>query len=135
MTRLVLRWAINAIAIWVAIALLRGRGLQVAQGGWLPILGLAVIFGLINALLRPLIEILTCPLIILTLGLGTLLINTLMFWLTGLIGNQFGFGFTVDGIWPAFLGALIVSLVSLVLTLLLHDELKGRRPARPSRHA
>ena len=135
MTRLVLRWAINAIAIWVAITLLQGHGLQVSQGGWLPILGLAVIFGLINALLRPLIEILTCPLIILTLGLGTLLINTLMFWLTGWIGNQFGIGFTVDGIWPAFLGALIVSLVSLVLTMLLHDELKGRRPARPRRNA
>jgi putative membrane protein len=135
MTRLVLRWAINAIAIWVAITLLQGHGLQVAQGGWLPILGLAVIFGLINALLRPLIEILTCPLIILTLGLGTLLINTLMFWLTGVIGNQFGIGFTVDGIWPAFLGALIVSVVSMVLTLLLHDELRGRRAARPRRNA
>jgi putative membrane protein len=135
MTRLVLRWAINAIAIWVAITLLQGRGLEVAQGGWLPILGLAVIFGLINALLRPLIEILTCPLIILTLGLGTLLINTLMFWLTGQIGNQFGIGFTVNGLWPAFLGALIVSVVSMVLTLLLHDELRGRRPGRRSRNA
>src|SRR3979409_827593 len=110
MTRLILRWAINAIAIWVAITLLQDRGLTVAQGGWLPILGLSVIFGLINALLRPLMEILTCPLIIMTLGLGTLLINTLMFWLTGVIGNQFGIGFTVDGIWPAFLGALIVSV-------------------------
>ena len=101
MTRLILRWAINAVAIWAAITLLRGHGLELAQSGWLPIVGLALIFGLMNALLRPLIEILTCPLIILTLGLGTLLINTLMFWLTGLIGGQFGIGFTLSGFWPA----------------------------------
>ena len=135
MTRLILRWAINAVAIWAAITLLQGRGLELSHSGWLPIVGLALIFGLMNALLRPLIEILTCPLIILTLGLGTLLINTLMFWLTGLIGSQFGIGFTLNGFWPAFLGALICSVVSLVLTMLLHDELKGRRPRRDVRRA
>lgn len=135
MTRLILRWAINAVAIWAAITLLQGHGLELAHSGWLPIVGLALIFGLMNALLRPLIEILTCPLIILTLGLGTLLINTLMFWLTGLIGSQFGIGFTLSGFWPAFLGALICSVVSLLLTLLLHDELKGRRPRRDIRRA
>jgi putative membrane protein len=90
-------------------------------------LALAVIFGLINALLRPLIEVLTCPLIILTLGLGTLLINTLLFWLSGLIGQQFEVGFTVDNFWAAFFGALVVTLVSTILTLLVKDELKGRR--------
>ncbi len=133
MTRLILRWAINAVAIWAAITLLQGRGIELTQTGWLPIVGLALIFGLLNALLRPLIEILTCPLIILTLGLGTLLINTLLFWLTGLIGSQFGIGFTVAGFWPAFLGALIVSIVSVLLTMLLHDELKNRRPRREAR--
>ena len=70
MIRLVLRWAINAVAIWAAITLLQGRGIELTQTGWVPIVGLALIFGLMNALLRPLIEILTCPLIILTLGLG-----------------------------------------------------------------
>ena len=127
MTRMILRWAINAIAIWAAITLMQGRGIEAASGGWVPILGLAVIFGLLNALVRPVIELLTCPLIILTLGLGTLLINTLLFWLTGLIGAQFEVGFTVDGFWPAFWGALIVSLVSFALTMLLRDELKPRR--------
>ena len=134
MTRMLLRWAINTIAIWAAISLLRGHGLELSRTGWLPILGLALIFGLINALLRPLIELLTCPLIILTLGLGTLLINTLLFWLTGLIGRQFGIGFTVTGFWPAFLGALIVSIVSMALTMLLRDELRNRRP-RPQPRA
>ncbi len=132
MTRIILRWAINAIAIWAAISLLQGRGLELTRTGWLPILGLALIFGLINALVRPVIELLTCPLIILTLGLGTLLINTLLFWLTGLIGSQFGIGFIVTGFWPAFWGALIVSIVSMALTMLLRDELKDRRP-RPQR--
>jgi putative membrane protein len=129
MTRLILRWAINAIAIWVAITYV--PGIHEAQTGWVPILGLALIFGLVNALLRPLIELLTCPLIILTLGLGTLLINTLLFWLTGVIGSQFGIGFTVDGFWPAFLGALVVTVISVVLTMLVRED-KQRRP-RPRR--
>ena len=132
MTRLILRWAINAVAIWAAITLMQGRGIEVEAGGWVPIIILALIFGFLNALVRPVIELLTCPLIILTLGLGTLLINTLLFWLTGVIGNQFQAGFSVDGFWPAFWGALIGSLVSFVLTLLLHDELKRDRN-RPRR--
>ncbi len=130
MSRLILRWAINAIAIWAAITLMRGNGITVEAAGWAPIIILALIFGLLNALVRPVIELLTCPLIILTLGLGTLLINTLLFWLTGVIGDQFNAGFSVDGFWPAFWGALIVSLVSFVLTMLLHDELKRDRPRR-----
>jgi putative membrane protein len=125
MTKLILRWAINAFALWVAINYV--PGIHADQADWLPIIGLALIFGLINALLRPLIVLLTCPLIILTLGLGTLLINTLLFWLAGLIGSEFGIGFTVDGFWPAFLGALVVSVISTVLTLLLKDDSEGHR--------
>jgi putative membrane protein len=132
MTKLILRWAINAIALWVAVTFVPGIS---GPKDWLSIILLALIFGLINALLRPLIELLTCPLIILTLGLGTLLINTFLFWLSGLIGQYFGVGFTVpagwQGFWTAFLGALVVSVVSVVLTLLLKDELRGRRRPRP----
>jgi putative membrane protein len=127
MQKLILRWIINAVALWVAITFVPGIH---QQGGWPALLALAVIFGLINALLRPLIEILTCPLIILTLGLGTLLINTLLFWLSGLIGQQFGVGFTVDNFWAAFFGALVVTLVSTILTLLLKDELSSQWKAR-----
>lgn len=124
MQKLIIRWLINAVALWVAITFVPGIH---AQGGWLAILALAVIFGLVNALLRPVLSVLTCPLIILTLGLGTLLINTLLFWLSGWVGAQFGIGFTVDGFWPAFFGSLIVTLVSLILTLLVKDELEGKR--------
>jgi len=128
MPRFILRWIINAIALYAAIVLVPGIRLQSGQANqWLAILLLALVFGLLNALLRPLIMMLTCPLIILTLGLGTLLINTLLFYLTGWIGNQFGWGFTVEGFWSAFLGALVVSVVSIALNLILKDEMRPRR--------
>lgn len=128
MSRFILRWVVNAIALYAAILLVPGIEMQGGQTSpWLAILLLALVFGLLNALLRPLIVFLTCPLIILTLGLGTLLINTFLFYLTGLIGRQFGWGFTVDGFWPAFLGALVVSVVSIVLNVILKDEIRPRR--------
>lgn len=125
MGKLIIRLVINAIALWLAITFVPGIK---AEPSWLGIFGLALIFGLVNALLRPLLTLLTCPFLILTLGLGTLLINTLLFWLSGLIGAQFGIGFTVDGFWPAFFGALIVTLVSIILTMVVKDELRGRKP-------
>jgi putative membrane protein len=70
---------------------------------------------------------LTCPLIFLTLGLFTLLINTFLFWMTSVVGQAFGIGFTVAGFWPAFLGGLVVTVVSVVLSLILKDELKSRK--------
>jgi len=84
---------------------------------------------LVNALLRPLLKLLSCPLIILTLGLFTLLINTFLFWLTGQIGQFFHIGFTVAApqFWNAFLGGLIVSVISILLSLILRDELKDRK--------
>jgi putative membrane protein len=125
MTKFIIRWVINAIALYLAIFLLDGRGV-VFNGNWISIIWLALIFGLVNAFLRPLLSVLTCPLIILTLGLFTLLINTFLFWLTGWIGQAFNLGLTVDGFWPAFLGGLIVSVVSIVLSMIFKDEL-GRR--------
>lgn len=124
MTKLILRWIINAIALFLAVYFVPGVNLE---GAWTSILWLALIFGLINAFLRPLLKLLTCPLIFLTLGLFTLLINTFLFWLTGQAGQAFGVGFTVTGFVPAFLGGLVVTTVSIVLSLILKDELKGRR--------
>ncbi|HEX7973058.1 MAG TPA: phage holin family protein [Anaerolineales bacterium] len=122
MNNFLLRWAINAVALYAAIKLV--PGIHLRSGGTdaiLAIILLALVFGLLNALLRPIIMAMTCPLLILSLGLGTLLINTLLFYLTGWIGTQFGWGFTLAGFWPAFLGALVVSVVSILLTLLLKD--------------
>lgn len=129
MTRFILRWAINTAAIFLAIRFVPGITLQ---GGWVAVIGLALIFGLVNAILRPLLKLLTCPLIILTLGLFTLLINTFLFWLTGQIGQIFGIGLTMNGFWPAFLGGLVVTVVSVLLTLILRDEL--RHQPRPHPH-
>ena len=127
MSKLIIRWGINAVALYAAIYLLAGRGINPQFTNWYEIIWLALIFGLVNAVIRPLLTVLSCPMLLLTLGLGSLLINTLMFYLTGLIGTQFGVGFTVDGFWPAFLGGLIVSIVSFVLSLLFNSELKGRK--------
>ena len=126
MTKFILRLCINAIALYLAALLLPGIALN---GEPVSILWLALIFGLVNALVRPLISILTCPLIILTLGLFTVVINTFLFWLTSVIGQSFGIMLSIsDPVWwNAFLCGLVVSVVSVVLTLILKDELKGRK--------
>lgn len=124
MKKFLLRLLVNAIALYVAIALLNGRGITPQSDNWISLIWLALIFGVINAVLRPILVVLGCPFIILTLGLGALLINTLLFYLAGEIGKAFGVGFTVWGFMPAFLGALIVSVVSLIFNSLLKDELR-----------
>jgi putative membrane protein len=126
MTKFILRWVINAIALYLAVLVLPGIDLR---SGLVSILWLALIFGLINALFRPLLQFLTCPLIILTLGLFTLVINTFLFWLTSVIGQSFGLALIINDPvwWNAFLGGLIVTLVSVAMTMVLKDELKGRR--------
>ncbi|HQU35207.1 MAG: hypothetical protein CNIPEHKO_00626 [Anaerolineales bacterium] len=126
MTKFIVRLCVNAIALYLAALLLPGIALN---GEPISILWLALIFGLVNALFRPLLKFLTCPLIILTLGLFTLVINTFLFWLTSVIGQSFGIMLSIsDPVWwNAFLGGLVVSVVSVVLTLILKDELKGKK--------
>jgi putative membrane protein len=131
MKKFVLELVINAFAFFVAITVLAGRGIApTGENVWLNYVVLALIFAVINAILRPILSLLGCPLIILTLGLGVLLINTLLFALTGMIGTRFGFGFSVDGFWPAFLGALVVSLIGMVLHWILRDEFRDNRDRR-----
>ena len=130
MIRFILRWAINAAAIFLAIRFVPGIALQ---SGWVSVIWLALIFGLVNAFLSPLLKLLTCPLIILTLGLFTLLINTFLLWLTGQIGYLFGMGLTMNGFWPALLAGVVVTVVSVVLTMILHDEMRPHRMPRPRR--
>jgi putative membrane protein len=126
MTKFILRLLINAIALYLAVLIVPGLELQSSM---LSVVWLALIFGVINALFRPLLQFLTCPLIILTLGLFTLVINTFLFWLTSVIGQSFGIALLIsDPVWwNAFLGGLVVSIVSVVMTMILKDELKGRR--------
>jgi len=122
MTKFFVRWLINAIALYAAVMIVPGIDPQ--SGSWVSYIWLALIFGVVNAFLGPLLKILTCPLILLTLGLFTLVVNTGLFYLAGYIGNSFGVGFTVAGFWPAFLGSVVVSIVSIVLSLVFKDELK-----------
>jgi len=126
MSRFFLRWFINAVALFAAVSIVPGIHQQPGATNWLSFLWLALIFGLLNALFRPLLKFLTCPLIILTLGVFTLVINTFLFWLAGLVGTNFHVGFTVDGFWPAFLGGLVVSVISVVLTAVFKDERKKK---------
>jgi putative membrane protein len=114
---------INALALFAAAVVVKGVGVEEGRWtGWIVFAVVAVIFGLVNALIRPLLKVLTCPLILLTLGLFTLVINALMLWLTGAISQFFDLGFYVDGFWPAFWGGLVVSVVSVVLNLVVRDE-------------
>ena len=118
------RLLVNAAALWVATRIVPG---VTFDGGPLPMLGVALVFGMLNASLRPLAKILTFPLIIVTLGIFALVINGLMLWLTSSLSSTLGFGFHVSGFWAAFWGALVVSVVSLMLSLLIYDP--SRRPA------
>lgn len=124
MTKFIIRVAINAVGLYAAVWLIPGIDYL---GDWTGILWLALIIGLLNALVRPLLKFLTCPLIILTLGLFTIIINTVMLLLTRTIGQNLGIGLSVDGFWSALLGSLVMSVVSIVMSLIFRDELKGRK--------
>ncbi|MCS7011596.1 MAG: phage holin family protein [Anaerolineales bacterium] len=130
--KFILRWAINAAALYVAVVLLPNH--IHLQGHPLNVIWLALIFGLVNAILRPPAKALSCLLILLTLGLFTLVINALLFALTGWIGSQFGVGFTLSPpwFWSAFLGSLVTSIVSAVLSFFLRDELNGHSRKKKS---
>jgi putative membrane protein len=117
--RFLLRLLINAAALWVAVQLV--HGITYAGGGWLPFLGVALVFGLVNAFIRPVLKLLSLPLIFLTLGLFALVVNGAMLWLTSALSGALGLGFHVDGCWTAILGALIVSIVSALLSVFLAE--------------
>jgi putative membrane protein len=123
LVKLLIRWVILSISLLVAAWLV--PGIRVREDAWTVYAGMAVILGLVNAVVRPLLKLLSCPLIIVTLGLFVLVINGLALWLASKIAvNLFGVGFYVAGFWSAFLGALIVSLVSVILNILLRDEIE-----------
>ena len=122
MNAFLIRWAINTLALYAAIAIV--PGIKPESTRWFALLILGLIFGLLNAVLRPILKLLTCPLIMLSLGFFVLILNTVLFILTGWLGSQFHIGFTVQNFGAAFLGALVTSVVSFFLTLLLKDELK-----------
>ena len=119
--KLLIRWVISALALFVAVWLV--PGITVEADGWVIYAVMAVILGLVNAIVRPLLKLLTCPLILLTLGLFVLVINGVTLWLASSIAvNWFNVGFYVRDFWSAFLGALIVSIVTVVLSALVRED-------------
>jgi putative membrane protein len=117
--RFLLRLLVNAAALWIATQIVPGVR---HSGPWTSLLLVALVFGLLNAIVRPILQLLTCPLILLTLGLFTFVINALMLWLTSAVSESFGLGFHVDGFIPAFLGALVVTVVSVLLSVIFRES-------------
>jgi putative membrane protein len=122
-----------AAALGVATGLVPGIKLLTggfwAQAGTL--LVVAVIFGLINATLKPLIKVVGCAFYVLTLGLAALFVNGLLLWLTSVIAGDLTLPFHVTGFWPAFWGAIIVGLVSWLLNLIVGDDRRPRGDQPP----
>jgi putative membrane protein len=117
MPSLLLRWIGTGLALWVATRVVPGVDYQ---GPWWGLLVVAIVFGLVNALVRPLVVALTCPFVILTLGLGLLLINGAMLGLTAWLAGDW---LRIEGCVPAVLGAILISLVSFLFNLLLGGRL------------
>ncbi|MGH7507398.1 MAG: phage holin family protein [Longimicrobiales bacterium] len=117
----IIRLIVTAVALWAAVELVPGIE---HTGSWTSLLMVALVFGLVNAVIRPILLALTCPLVLLTLGLFILVLNALMLWLTGTISGMLGLGFTVAGFVPAFIGGLVVGIVSTVLNIFVGREKK-----------
>ena len=118
-----LRLLINAAALWVATRLVSGISYT---GDGVSLFGVALVFGVLNVSIKPILFFLSFPFLIVTLGLFTLVLNAVMLLLTGAASDALGLGFTVDGFGAAFLGGLVVSIVSFVLSLLVPEH-EGER--------
>jgi len=119
--KLIIRWAITSFSLFVAAWLV--PGIRVEGDAWRIYAIMAIILGLVNAIVRPVLKVLSCPLIILTLGLFIFVVNALTLWLaSGIAVKWFRVGFYVDGFVPAFLGSLVVSIVSIILNLIVKEE-------------
>jgi putative membrane protein len=124
MKNFVVKTIANAGALAVAIWLLDDITLSGGSTGRkvLTLILVALLFGLVNFVVKPIVKVLTLPLFILTLGLITLVVNALMLMLTSWLAGQFNLSFHVDGFWTAVLGGLIISIVSWALNMVLPDE-------------
>ncbi len=113
MSYVILRVMINALSIVIAVKLVDGITFT---GEWWKMIIVGAVFGIVNSVIKPVVQLFSIPFIILTLGLFTLIINTLMLALTASFSSAFHLGFEIRGFWPAFWGAVIVSVVSMLLS-------------------
>lgn len=122
---LVIKVLVNAVALWVCTLLISGivvggsdQGTRIAT-----LVGVALIFGLVNAVIKPIVKTVGCAFYILTLGLIGLVVNALLFLLVGWISGQLGLPFEVSGFGAAFWGAIVMAIVGFVLHLVIPDSL------------
>lgn len=120
--KLIIRWIFTSLALFVAAYLVPGISVEGTEA-WKVYAIMALILGLVNAIIRPLLKVLSCPLIILTMGLFTIIVNAVSFMLASNIAqNWFNVGFYVDSFWDAILGSLVVSIVSVILNTFVSDD-------------
>jgi len=122
--KLLIRWVVSTLALFAAAYLIPGIRVE-DPNAWMVYAMMALILGLVNAVIRPLLKLLSCPLIILTLGVFVLVINGPSFLLAARIAEALGVGFYVDGFLSALLGALIVSVISVFFNIFLKDRNEG----------
>ena len=123
MRSFLIRTVVSGLAIWVAAGIVPGVALADDDLGsrLLTLVIVGAIFGVINAMIKPVVQVLTLPLYLLTLGLFALIVNALLFWFTGWLAAALNLAFTVDGFWSALFGAIVVSLVTLLLGAVIRD--------------
>ena len=113
MAHLILRIMINALSIAIAVKLIHGITFT---GEWWKMICIGAVFGIVNALIKPLVTFFSIPLIVLTLGFFTLVVNALMLLLTVKLSVPLNLGLQIQGFWAALWGALIISVVSMILS-------------------
>jgi putative membrane protein len=124
--RFLLRLIVNTFALWVAVRIVPGITFT---GTPLSLVLVALVFGVVNASIGLVLRIVTFPMTCLTLGLFSLVVNGLLFWLASVVSQDLGLGYHVDGFLPAVLGALVTSITSMILTFILKTaEVQGHRP-------
>ncbi|GAB3151269.1 phage holin family protein [Micromonospora sonneratiae] len=118
-----IRLVITAIALWITTLVVPGIEVSGRSAGVnaLTLLAVALIFGIVNAVLKPIIKVVGCVFYLLTLGLIALVVNALLFLLTDWIAGQLDLPFKVDGFWPAFWGAIVVAVVSWLISLVIPE--------------
>ncbi len=124
MSKALWRWLINAVALYVAARVVTGIDFN---GDWVSLAAIALIFGVVNAVLGPILKLLSCPLILLKLGVFTLVINAALLLLTSYLSEPLNLGFHVSGFGAAFWGALLISVISFALNVFLRDSDKRER--------
>ena len=128
MNKFLLRWGINTIALFIAVQLLPGLE---HRGSGVALLGVALIFGLVNATFKPVLIVLSCPLVVLTFGFFLLVINGLLLLITARLSDWLNLGFSVSGLWWGVAGSIVISLVGLIFDAFLVEE-RDRESERPN---